>query len=74
MRTDPKSDSTPTDRETGRTLLLGTILMAAVAVWALPPDARFGLGVGVILGAVAMFAVWMCEGAGRDTSASHESR
>ena len=65
MRTSP---DTPTDRESGRILLLGTFLSFIIAAYVLPPDGRFGLGVGVILGGVAMYALWMSDGAGRDTS------
>lgn len=65
----PTSPSTPTARENGRTMLLAVLVLIVLVTVILPTsDTRFALMIGVLLGATGMYAMWMHESAGRDTS------
>jgi hypothetical protein len=65
-----RTDSTPTARETGRTLLLGTLAIVLLCLFILPGwDLRFVLLLGAALGAVLVYALWMSETGGAPAAA-----
>lgn len=53
------TDSTPSNRENARTLMLVVLAIAAATAWLLPADGAYGLLIGFVLGAVFLFALWM---------------
>lgn len=56
-----RTDSTPSRRENARALIITVTITVAFCLWLLPGDARVGLFVGLLLGAVLVFALWMHE-------------